>query len=504
MLQLMLSFDGNIPPDDVLDSVRRGATAAFCLFGFKNGTTPEEIRAICERIEAAAREGGQLPPLIGIDQEGGQLMAISKGMTQLPGNMAIGATRDPALAEAAGRVLARELLAMGVNLNFAPSLDVNSNPENPVIGARAFGDDAEWVGTLGTAMIRGMQAEGLLASAKHFPGHGDVQTDTHFGAPVINQPRARIEAVELRPFRLAIERGVDAIMSAHILLNAIDSRNPATLSRAVMTDLLRGEMRFAGLTITDAMDMQAVAARGAEVAVSQALDAGNDLILLGHLPDQLSLVERLAGRVNPAAAGRIQSAQQRVSRERPGFDVLGCAEHQAVAREIAERSITLVKDDGERLPLRLSPDQRVAVITPEPVNLTPADTSAAVEIGLAEAIHAYHPRTTGYQLAHRATYDDVAALVETVAEADIVIVGTVSATGHEAQKALVNTLHARGSRPIVIALRTPYDLAAFPSVETYLCTYSIRRPSIDALARCLFGEITPTGVLPCALPTGVG
>lgn len=487
-----------------MDAVRRGAVAGFCLFGGKNGNTAEAIREITARLEDAARSGGQLPPLIGIDQEGGQLMAISRGMTELPGNMALGATRDPALAEAAGRVLARELLAMGCGMNFAPSLDVNSNAENPVIGTRAFGDDPDLVGLLGTAMIKGMQAEGLLTAGKHFPGHGDVQTDTHFSAPVINAPRERLEAIELRPFRTAIAAGVDAIMSAHIILPAIDPDNPATLSRKVMRDLLRGEMGFTGLTITDAMDMHAVSVRGADASVREAIIAGNDMVLLGHMDDQRDLIERMAALEDADAIRRIEAAQRRLSPIRPGFDVLGSLAHREVAREIAEKAITLVKDDDHRLPLRPSPDEKIAVITPEPVNLTPADTSALVEIALADAVRGFHANTTAYQLPKNGTEQDVSALIDAVANCDVVIVGTVNASVQPLQAALVNALHARGLRPIVVALRTPYDLIAFPAISTYLCAYNIRRPAVEAAAKALFGAITPTGVLPCALPAGVG
>lgn len=504
MRQLMLSFEGDQPGAAVVDAVRRGAAAAFCLFGGKNGTTAEHIRGIAEELERAASAGGKLPPLIGIDQEGGQLMAISRGMTELPGNMALGATRDPALAEAAGRVLARELLAMGCNLNFAPSIDVNSNPANPVIGTRAFGDDPELVGMLGASMIKGMQSEGLLTSAKHFPGHGDVQTDTHFSAPVIDQPRERIDSIELRPFRQAIHAGVDAIMSAHIILTAIDADNPATLSRKVMKDLLRGEMGFTGLTITDAMDMHAVAVRGADASVRDAITAGNDLVLLGHMGDQLGLMERMAALEDAEAIRRIEAAQRRVARTRPGFDVLGSAAHRDIARQIAEKAITLVKDDDGLLPLRPSPDSRIVVITPEPVNLTPADTSAFVEIALADAVRGFHPRTDAYQLPHHGTEQDVLALVDAASDADVVIVGTVNASVQPIQVTLVNALHARGLNPIVIALRTPYDLVAFPTISTYLCAYNIRRPAVEAAARALFGAIIPTGILPCALPAGVG
>ncbi len=502
MRQLMVSFEGATAPAWVVDAVRSGATASFCLFGFKNATTPDAMRALCDELYAAARAGGQAPPLIGLDQEGGQLMAIARGMTEMPGNMALGATRSPELAYAAGQVLARELLAMGGNFNFAPVLDVNSNPFNPAIGIRAFGDEPSLVGRLGAALIKGIQSLDVIAAAKHFPGSGDIQQDTHFVAPTLTHGRARLDAFELAPFREAIQAGVGAIMSAHVIMTAMDADNPATISRRVMTDLLRGELGFTGLTVTDAMDMHAVSVRGAETVVQQALWAGNDLVLLGHLDDQAGLMARSAHLADPAALARIATAQARVPQTLPDFSVLGSAAHQAVAREIAERAITQVKDDGT-LPLRPHADDRIAVITAQPINLTPADSSAAVTIALAEIVRGYHPRTDAYQLPHHADRGEIAALVETVADAAYVIVGTINASMDEPQAALVRALHARGLRVIVIALRTPYDLVAFPMVGTYVCTYSIRRPAMEAVARFLFGEIEALGVLPCALPDAV-
>jgi beta-N-acetylhexosaminidase len=264
-------------------------------------------------------------------------------------------------------------------------------------------------------------------------------------------------------------------------------------------------MGFTGLTITDAMDMHAVAIRGTELSVMHSLAAGNDLALLGHIKDQVGLVRTLGRREDAAAIARIQAAQRRVRVEPLPFDVIGSAEHRIIAQQIAERAITLVKDEGARLPLRPGTDARIVVITPEPVNLTPADTSASVQIELEETIRAYHPRTTGYQLPHRASEADAQALAEVVAAdgADQVIVGTVNAYGHSGQTALVKGLVALGLRPIVVALRTPYDLLAFPLVETYVCAYSIRRPSIEAVARFLFGEIKAEGILPCTLPAQV-
>ncbi len=495
----MHSFHGYTPPEDVLAATRRGEIRAFCLFTHANVSSPAQVRALTDALYRAAQEGGQPPPLIGIDQEGGQLMAIAGEATDIPGNMALGATHSPELAEQAGRVLGRELLAMGINLNFAPVLDVNINPENPVVGTRSFGDDPALVAELGVAMIRGMRAEGILTAVKHFPGHGDTDTDTHHTSPTIVHSVERMETVELRPFQAAIEAGTDAVMTAHVIFSALDAERPATISPAVLSGLLRRDMGFTGLIITDAMDMYAVARYGAEESVRAALAAGADLALLGHLTDQLALSRRLNNLKRPDSAARIRAAQDRIPRDRPSLEIVGCPEHRRVARQIAERAITLVRG-GERLPLRPGPEDMIAVITAQSVDLTPADTSSAVRIALDEAIRRRHPRTTSLEMPRQAPEQTVAAVLHAAAAADIVIVATTAADSDPGQAALVRELHARGKSPVVIALRTPYDLRAFPMIEVYLCAYSVRPVSTEAAARVLFGEIPATGLLPCAIP----
>lgn len=500
MLQLMHSFRGAQAPAEVLDAVKHGVIGSFCLFSGLNVESPAQLRRLNESLMAAADEGGHLPLIIGIDQEGGQLIAVTGGTTELPGNMALGATRDEGLAEQAGRVLGKELLAMGFNMNFAPSIDVNINPRNPVIGTRSFGEDPEWVARLGAAMIRGLQAEGLIATAKHFPGHGDTAVDSHHDVPVVPHAMDRMHAVELYPFRAAIESGVGAVMTAHVLFSALDDTTPATLSPAILTGLLRNDLAFSGLIVTDAMDMHAVSRLGDETSTRAALKAGADIILLAHVEDQLALAEAVKDAVNTESLARIAAARAKLPRELPPLSVIGCAEHQAVAVEIARRAVTQVKGGG--LPLDPAPNDHIAVVTVRPQNLTPADTSASVKIGLDEAIRAHHANTSGWEMDYGADEDSIRELLAAVPDdARYVIVGTINANDDAAQAEFVHALIARGQRPIVIALRTPYDLAAFPEVETYLCTYSIRRVSIEAAAAALFGEYVPTGVLPCTIPS---
>jgi beta-N-acetylhexosaminidase len=499
MRQLMHSFIGHTPPTEILAAVQRGEIASFCLFRHQNVKSPAQVRELNEQLYRAAREGGQLPPIIGIDQEGGQLVAISEGATELPGNMALGATRSPELAEKAGRVLGLELLAMGVNLDFAPSLDVNVNPFNPVIGIRSFGDDPVLVSELGTALIDGLQAVDVIASAKHVPGHGDVGGDSHYLLPLVDHSMERMLAVELYPFIAAIKNGVKSIMTAHVLVPILDNENAATLSPAILNDFLRRELGFQGLILTDAMDMYAVAQLGHETSVRLAIEAGADLVLLAHLPDQLALNDKLRGVARPDSLARIAKVQSQIPTQLPSLDVVGCAEHWQIAQEIADKSITMVRQ-GRQLPLQPAPDDLIVVITPEPVDLTPADTSSSVRIMLADAIEKRHRRVKALQLPNNATSAQIRDILNAAEQADIVVVGTISAERDDSQINLVQGLYDQGNRPIVVAMRTPYDVMSFPLIETYLCSYGIRPVTTEAIARVLFGEIEAQGVLPCAIP----
>src|SRR5690606_37834621 len=257
------------------------------LFRGHNVESAAQVRALTRRLQQATADAQpdteRLPLLIAADQEGGQLLALGQETTPFPGNMALGATGDPGLARRVGQAMGREMAAMGVNVNYAPVCDVNSNPQNPNVGIRAFGDDPELVARFSAAMIGGLQSAGVAATAKHFPGNGDSDIDPHYGVPVLSQDRAALEAGPFRPFQAAIDAGVRLIMSAHVALPALTGRAdvPATLQREIMHDLLRDELGFQGLIISDAMDMAAISqGAGQIIDAIAALRAGIDVLLL--------------------------------------------------------------------------------------------------------------------------------------------------------------------------------------------------------------------------------
>ena len=340
--------------------------------GFAGVTLPVELRAIARefdlggvilfarnveaplQVAEVAYEVKQLsdvPPWVSVDQEGGRVQRLRAPFTEWPPPASLGRCGDPKLAERFARALARELRAVGITMDYAPVLDVLTNTSNPVIGDRALSDDPAEVARLGAVLIGALQAEGVAACGKHFPGHGDTSRDSHLELPVVEHEPDRLQAVELLPFRAASEAGAAAIMTAHVRYPALDEAAPATLSRTVVTDLLRGELGYDGLVVTDDMAMGAIAKhRAAAPAAVEAIGAGCDLVLLCE-PDpaaQVAVIEGLIHAVEDGslpeqrvaeALGRQQRARERFlrgdDRWRPPAqarlnEVVGCAEHQDI------------------------------------------------------------------------------------------------------------------------------------------------------------------------------
>jgi beta-N-acetylhexosaminidase len=426
--------------------------------------------------------------------------------------MAIGATADAELAERIGRAIGRELRAVGVNVDYAPVLDLATNPRNPALGIRSFGDQPAEVGRLASAWLRGLQSEGVAGAGKHFPGAGEAAQDTHLELAVIDRSVADLGAGELAPFRAAISAGIRMMMSGHFAIPALSgSRSlPATLSRRVMGEVLRAELGFEGVTISDALDMQALPQDATQaVDIVAALGAVDLLLATPRRPAQRrieSAIRRAAivGLVDPVAAAaaskRVRALQSWVAGfEQPPLDAVGSADHAALARELARRSLTLVRDDGS-LPLRLDSDARILAVMPEPKDLTPADTSSFVQPGLAAALRTQHPHVDEIVTSQPPTPAEIAAVVERAGTYDLVVLGTINASFDRSQADLANTLIERAPRLVTVALRAPWDLRAYPGARTHVCTYSILPESLEALAAALFGRSSGTDGFPGRLP----
>ena len=513
--KLLFAFHGKeTPSPEIVNALKKYSPSGISLFRSLNIGTLAQLKELNASLQRLAHELGLPLLIIATDQEGGQLMAVGDG-TPLPGNMALGATRSKELARKAGEVLGREMAALGINVNYAPCADVNINPNNPVVGIRSFGENPILVGELAAAMIEGIQSQGVAATVKHFPGHGDTASDSHLGLTTVPHSRERLSAVELPPFISALKADAKLVMTAHLGIPSIDGPDapPATLSPNIINGLLRRDLGFDGVVVTDAMDMHAI--RQGELLREDSLraaKAGADLLLVTSDPmDQTRAYEAL---LSGAQSGELEMTELQASVARithlknwlaenastPDLSVIQSPEHMQVANEIAEKSITLVRDQNNYLPIKLDEDKRIAVIIPVPQDLTPADTSSYIQPKLVNAIREYHKQTDEFKIPYAPSQEDVAATLKHVHGYDLIVVGTINAYAEGKQAEFVRQLLGMGKPVIVVAMRLPYDLAAFPQASTFVCTYSILEPSMRAAARALFGFGEMTGQLPVSIP----
>ena len=438
------------------------------------------------------------------------------GATTFPSLMAFGAAGEPDYAYQLGRVTALEARAMGVHVPFAPVLDVNNNPENPIINIRSFGEDPDAVAELGVALVRGIQDFGAVATGKHFPGHGDTETDSHLELPVIRVGRERLDAVELVPFRAAIGAGMKGIMTAHIAVPEISGETiPATLSEPVLTGLLRNDLGFDGIVFTDAMDMVAVDRlfpRG-EAAVRAVL-AGADVILMPRdVKQSIDAILRAIdeGRLTEA---RLDESVGRLLRlkEDLGLDeertvpiemiprVVGLPEHMEIAREVAERSITLIRNERNLLPLRGTRRSRVLSVSFR----DPGDVLSGryFEARLRDT----YPRLVSKSVDEATNTEAYEDLLRRAGRSDLVVVSVyTNFAGRvelpDATVELVNELARRRVTHVVISFGNPYLISLFPEARAYLLAWSSAQVSQQAAADALFGTIaisgrSPTGMEP--------
>ena len=499
----MLAFEGTEPPPELLSVLAEGAVAGVTIFR-KNVASAEQVAELTTTLQEAS--GSDVPLLIAADQETGQLSGLGSDTTAFPGAMALGAVGDPALAERVAFAVGTEMRALGVNMNYAPVCDIASNPTNPSLGIRSFSDDPSMVAALAAATVRGLQAAGVVATAKHFPGKGEAVVDPHHQLPVLELDRDRFTTVELAPFRAVIDAGVPAVMVGHYAVPAVTGQRdlPTSVSEAMIDGVLRSELGFDGVIITDALDMGALPQGvGQIVDMIAALRAGVDLLLC--TPDHATQ-ERLRsgldlavarGLVDPGPSGhRTHMLRQRLTSDRPNFALVGGEAHRSLAAEVARRSVTLVRDDTGLLPLHA--EGQLLAVTPRPADITPADTSSYVTPGLAAALRRHHPEVTEFVTSPTPTPAEISEATSRADRATAVVVGTDWAGAEQAT--LVRQLQATGTPVVTVALRTPFDLTEYSEVSTHLCTYSIHPAALNALADVLFGSSAPLGRLPVAIP----
>jgi beta-N-acetylhexosaminidase len=482
---------------------------------------PAQVATLSNGLQAAAlSQRAHIPLQISVDQEGGALVArFGAPATQMPGNMALGAGRSPADARRSAEVIGSELAAVGVTQDYAPVSDVNINPNNPVIGIRSIGGDPGLVSDLASAQVRGYHAGGVSSVAKHFPGHGDTGVDSHFGLPEVTHTLEQIHQIDLPPFEADIAAGVDTIMTAHVVMPAIDPGVPATMSHKILTGLLRDELGFDGLIVTDALDMAgATATYPPDVAPVQALLAGADQLLVPPQMDTAYNAVLDAVHDGVISKRRIDESVYRIllHKFRRGLfrhpfvnparapQVMGAPQHLADAQAITDRTTTLVKNDDGLLPLA-SGSRRVLVAG---WGVTTTQTMATALARRGATTQVLESGTTPSDTA-------IANAVAAAQNSDLVVVSTYNAyaidatTGQPtaaaaAQTRLVQALLATGKPVVVAAMRNPYDVASFPEAPTVLDTYGYTAGQIESLVRVIFGEVNPSGRLPVSIPRADG
>jgi beta-N-acetylhexosaminidase len=476
-----------------------------------NTRDPHQIAALSNGIQKASLGLPRgLPVLISTDQEHGAVARVGKPATLLPGAMAIGAGGSVSDARTFGRIAGLELHAMGIRQDYAPVADVNVNPANPVIGVRSFGSDPEAVAGLVAAQVTGFQRSGVSATAKHFPGHGDTETDSHYGFPVITHTREQWDTLDAAPFRAAIEAGIDSIMTAHIMVPALDdSGDPATLSRPILTGILREELGYDGVVVTDSLGMQGVRTKyGDDRVPVLALKAGVDQLLNPPDLDVAWNAVLTAVRAGELTEERLDESILRVLRLKAklglfadayvspaGVDrAVGIRPHLVAADRIAERTTTLLVNEGGLLPLAPAEHGRLLVVGADPAS--PSGTTGPPTGVLAAALTEQGFTATALSTGTAPNATTVARAVAAAQDADAVVVATYNVTASSSQKSLVQQLRATGTPVVAVAIRNPYDVAHLPDVPAVLAAYCWTDVEVRAAARVIAGQVAPTGKLP--------
>jgi beta-N-acetylhexosaminidase len=538
---LMPSFESSFMPtdSDAFDRLRSLVTdthvGGFLVFGASepvpsvllNATYGSTIlgqahaaAATLNRLQALAK----VPLLAAADFEFGVGMRIAGG-TQFPRAMAFGASGEPALAEQAGRIVAEESRAIGVHVDFAPVADVNNNPRNPVINTRSYGEEQQRVGLMASAFVRGLRAGGVLATPKHFPGHGDTAVDTHLGLATIPHDRPRLDAIELAPFQSAISAGADAVMVAHVALPALDpSGSPATMSAPIVSDLLRHDLGFDGIVFTDSMSMAAISrmASAGEAAV-RAIEAGADVVV--HSPDDVAAAAALKEAVSNGriSVARLDASVQRLlmAKARLGLHTsravdlsevathVGGRQHLAVARAASERGLTLVRNSPGHVPLMAPRSARVLVLS---VLDYPGNWRiAAPGRTFVPAIRERWPDVTAIELSDRSTPAELDLVRASAPGYGGIVIGlyvrAASGSGRldlapPVAKLVIDLARlSTDERPVVgVFFGNPYAAASVANLPVMLLTYDFGDLAEASAVRALAGEIGITGRLPIAIP----
>ena len=445
-----------------------------------------------------------IPLFMAVDQEGGSVVRIRQNTQVLPSAMAIGATQSSQLAFLSGKLTAQELRSLGINMNLAPVLDINTNEYNTIIGVRSFGQNPELVSQMGMWYIEGLQSQGVAATAKHFPGHGDTMTDSHYAVPVLKSKLEELESFHLVPFRRAIENGLDAIMTAHISIPALDpSGLPATFSYNLLTNVLRKKLHFEGVILTDDLEMKSIQ-QGYDIgtAALKAVLAGADIVMISwshpkkyHVYQTLLEAAKsgsLSSEILDASVKRILKLKIKRGLLGPHRESAGPVEElstpsvQRLAQQIANHAVTVVFNKNNTLPLQEEDHRRVLLVTPLP--------------RFYHNMKFFHERVTPYFISPRPTVEQLKIAVSEIqaqkGKYDLILFGIT----HSSQLSLINQLQETTQKPtVVVSFNSPYYVRKLGAISSYVCSYGTEKELLQATAQVISGVIPSQGKLPVTL-----
>lgn len=499
--KLVFGFHGTQLTEEFKALIRRYKIGNVILF-LRNVESASQLRQLCSEIQTLIREETGYPAFIIIDQEGGMVSRLSEDAVDVPGAMALAATGDPENARLASKITIRQLRGLGANFNMAPVLDVNSNPANPVIGVRSFGDDPEQVAAFGCASIAPYENSGVLCCVKHFPGHGDTAVDSHLGLPRVDKTEEELEQLELIPFRRAIAAGAPAVMMSHVLFpNIADDQLPCTMSRRMVTDLLRNKLGFRGLILTDCMEMLAIQNHyGTPQGVVAAIRAGVDL---AEISSRMDLEEASAKVVNEAAARgelNLQEIQESVERilkfkqqlfTAPDAALCNLQRDRQAAWNMSRQAVSQVGGNpflaDEKTFFCGCADYRVSGAANEEGRKATFPEFMAQHFGARCLVTSKDP-----------TEEEIQEVVRQAAGAEKIVLGTCNGHLFAGQQQLAAALSRLQKPMAVVALRNPYDLSGLPETVWKLCSYDYDAPALAGVAEVLSGGAA-TGVCPVKL-----
>lgn len=508
---VIVGFDGYEVNDELRDLVKTYKAGNIVLFT-RNIKSIEQLYKLNKDLHELVLQETGVMPLISIDQEGGMVTRIMNGATFCPGNMTL-ATAKPEDAYTDGVIMGEELRALGINMNLAPSLDVNNNPNNPVIGVRSYSDDPNKVGEYGLNYIRGLQSTGVIATSKHFPGHGDTNSDSHKALPIIPHDKERLHSVELVPFKKVLNETM-AIMSAHIFFEAYEKEQiPGTLSKNVITGLLREELGYKGLVVSDCMEMKAIDDTfTTPVGVLMGLKAGLDQAMVSHSYEK---AVKAFGVINEAVEKgeftekEIDEKLERIMKVKnesyelmkkyfynttfeEAKESIDNTEHKKFAEKIVDESLTLVK--GENFYL----NKKSLIIATEPFATTIAEDTLDVK-SISKQIKLSGLDVDVYPIKASIEDEEIEKVLAEAVKYEQVLVCTYNATLFKRQADLVNKLYDKVEKLYVLSTRSPYDIYKFKQVKNYLCLYEYSPNSVKTIVKYLKGEIVPYAKLPVNL-----